>query len=73
MLFQSTRHGQSAVTLSAALAQGLAADGGLYVPAEWPQLAPAADPEELPALALELLRPFAAGESLAAELPQIVR
>jgi threonine synthase len=73
MLFQSTRHGQSPVTLSTALAQGLAADGGLFVPAEWPQLAPRSDPDDLPALALELLRPFAAGDALAAELPQIAR
>jgi threonine synthase len=73
MLFHSTRHGQSPVTLSTALAQGLAADGGLFVPAEWPQLAPVSDPDDLPALALELLWPFAAGDALAAELPQIVR
>ncbi|MGH8205388.1 MAG: hypothetical protein ACRETK_01295, partial [Steroidobacteraceae bacterium] len=33
MLFQSTRDPQQRVTLSAALQHGLAADGGLYVPA----------------------------------------
>ncbi|HEX4024641.1 MAG TPA: threonine synthase [Steroidobacteraceae bacterium] len=73
MLFQSTRRPQQRVTLSAALAQGLAPDGGLYVPAEWPRLAPQSDPDDLPSLALELLSPFAAGDALAAELPQITR
>ncbi|MGH8257064.1 MAG: threonine synthase [Steroidobacteraceae bacterium] len=73
MLFQSTRDPQQRVTLSAALQHGLAADGGLYVPAEWPQLAPQSDPQDLPSLALELLQPFAAGDALAGELPQIVR
>jgi threonine synthase len=43
------------------------------VPLEWPRLAPLADPEDLPALALELLAPFAAGDALAQQLPQIVR
>jgi len=73
MRFHSTRALQQRVTLSAALLQGLAADGGLYVPDEWPQLAPRSDPCDLPALALELLAPFAAGDALAAELAQITR
>jgi len=73
MRFASTRNHAEQVTLSAALERGLAADGGLYMPTEWPQLAPSADPQDLPALALQLLQPFAAGDVLQHELPAIVR
>ena len=73
MRFHSTRNPQPAVSLSAALSQGLAADGGLYVPDAWPRLAPRADPDDLPALAAELLVPFADGDALAAELVPITR
>lgn len=73
MRFASTRNPAEQVSLSSALERGLAADGGLYVPTEWPQLAPEADPQDLPALALEVLRPFAAGDALQDALPAIVR
>lgn len=73
MRFASTRNRAEQVTLSSALERGLAADGGLYMPTEWPQLRPSADPQDLPALALELLRPFAADDPLRDELPAIVR
>src|SRR6185437_4967408 len=73
MRFARTRNHAEQVTLSAALERGLAADGGLYMPTEWPQLAPSADPQDLPALALQLLQPFAAGDVLQHELPAIVR
>ncbi|HTT05607.1 MAG TPA: threonine synthase [Steroidobacteraceae bacterium] len=73
MRFASTRNRAEQVSLSSALERGLALDGGLYMPTEWPQLKPAADPQDLPALALELLRPFAAGDVLQDELPAIVR
>ncbi len=73
MRFASTRNPAESVSLSAALEQGLAPDGGLYVPTEWPQLSPCSDPADLPALALELLQPFAAGDALEGQLREIVR
>ena len=73
MRFASTRNPAEQVSLSGALERGLAPDGGLYVPTEWPQLAPTTDPHDLPALALELLLPFAAGDALQEALPAIVR
>ena len=57
--------------MSAAFAQGLAADGGLYVPTEWPPLSVHAEAEDLPALAVELLQPLAADDAIAEELPAI--
>lgn len=73
MLFASTRNPLHRVGFGAALTQGLAGDGGLYVPTDWPQLTPNSDPDDLAALALELLRPFVAGDALAVELAAITR
>ena len=38
-LFRSSRGQSPPVNFSAAVLQGLAPDGGLYVPVEWPHLA----------------------------------
>ncbi len=38
MHFKSTRNAENIVTASEAIVQGLATDGGLYVPTEWPEL-----------------------------------
>ena len=57
--------------MSAAFAQGLAADGGLYVPTEWPTLTVQAEAEDLPALAVELLQPLADDDAIAEELTAI--
>ncbi len=73
MRYASTRNAQLRVDMSTALAHGLAQDGGLYVPTEWPQLAPRSDPEDLPALAAEVLQPLVAGDELEGELPAIAR
>jgi threonine synthase len=73
MLFASTRDPLHLVGFGAALRQGLPGDGGLYVPADWPRLTPDADPEDLGALALELLQPFVAGDALGGELAAITR
>lgn len=73
MQFVSTRGQSPAVGLSAAIAAGLAPDGGLYVP----QMLPA--PRELQAgatladTAADLLAPFFAGDALEAALPAICR
>jgi threonine synthase len=72
-MFISSRARAPAVGFSAAVLQGLAPDGGLYVPARWPHLA-AGDfgaATELPAVACCLLAPFLAGDALAPLLPEI--
>lgn len=71
MQYISTRAATPPLTFGAALRQGLAPDGGLYVPAEWPvgALAGLGGGESLAALASEVLRPFVAGDALAPQLP----
>jgi threonine synthase len=73
MQFCSTRDAGLRADFSTALRQGLAADGGLYVPLEWPRQAVhglnPADP--LPVLAAQFLASFAAGDRLAPEMPAI--
>ena len=77
MRFVSTRNPQLAVGFSAALRQGLAPDGGLYVPETWPAhlagLAQGAggrggddgdDAEPLPELAARFMQPFGEGDEL---------
>ena len=74
MQFISTRDPASTATLSEALQRGLATDGGLYVPQQFPALAPR-DFEGLTTLAEvapRFLAPFFAGDVLAPELAAIV-
>ena len=74
MRLVSTRDPGVTSSLTAALLRGLAPDGGLYVPEQFPALT-AADfgaRTELAAIAVRLLTPFFEGEPLAAELPAIV-
>jgi len=72
--YQSTRDAQHRVGLSRAIAQGLAPDGGLYVPAALPQLDLAIfdGATSIPAVAQLLLRPFADGDGIASQIPAIV-
>jgi threonine synthase len=73
MRFVSTRNATESATLSAAIAAGLAPDGGLYVPKNIPQLA-TTDFESvasLPDVAERLLRPYFAGDTLESELASI--
>lgn len=74
MQYRSTRGESPRVTLSAALEQGLAPDGGLYVPVEWPRIDWTALPPEadLRAVATALIEPFAAGDDLARHIGAIV-
>lgn len=71
MRFVSTRGASAPVSLSAAIAAGLAPDGGLYVP----QVLPAPRRWQLGAgladTAAQVLAPFFADDVLAAELPAI--
>ena len=77
MQFVSTRGPQAGIGFSGALIQGLAEDGGLYVPAQWPTYVPAmlAAPDNaatLSDLAGALLAPFMAGDALESEREHIV-
>jgi threonine synthase len=73
MHYISTRKADHAVTLGEAIARGLAPDGGLYVPQEFPHFTARQfeNDFELPQLGMRLLAPFAAGDPLADELPAI--
>jgi threonine synthase len=73
MHYISTRNADHAVTLSEAIARGIAPGGGLYVPQEFPHFTARQfeDDVELPQIGVRLLAPFAAGDPLAAELPAI--
>ncbi len=73
MKYASTRGKSPALGLSAAVATGLAPDGGLYVPQTLPRLAPEDFDarESLVDVAAHLLAPFFVGDALAAELPAI--
>ena len=73
MQFVSTR-GTAPVSLDAALVNGIAEDGGLYVPVELPTFS-AADFDgatTIPAVAEILLQPFFTGSSLLADLQAIL-
>ena len=71
--YQSTRDPSSCVSFSQALLQGLAPDGGLYVPSSWPRVDVDALGREtsLPRLAARLIAPFVAGDPIAPQLPEI--
>jgi len=75
MKFKSTRGQSASVSFGQALTQGLAPDGGLYVPEVWPSLPiPAFDgATTLPEVANVFIAPFAAGDAIAAEIPAITR
>jgi threonine synthase len=73
MRYRSTRGGEFN-DLGAAIMQGLAADGGLYVPEELPHVAPESiSGSSLPEIASAVLAPFFAGSSLSDALPEICR
>ena len=73
MRYRSTRGGDVDVRLSGAIAVGLAADGGLYVPQSLPQFSAGefAGAESLAVVATRLLAPFFSDDELAAELTPI--
>ena len=75
MRFLSTRDERLTVGFSEGLEQGLAPDGGLYVPQQWPQLSlgelAAAGRKGLAPLAERLIGPFAAGDVLEGGLGRI--
>jgi threonine synthase len=75
MRFASTREASNLAGFSAALQQGLASDGGLYVPTYWPAMPAAAQSQslELAPLGASLLAPFLAVDPLEGELAAITR
>lgn len=75
MLYISTRDHSHQASLSEAIARGIAPEGGLYVPAEFPHFPNREFSEhaELPEIAERLLTPFAEGDPLAADLGAICR
>ncbi len=74
-LFSSSRGEAALCTFSEAVLRGLAPDGGLYVPVEWPRLNPTdfAGDAALAAVATRLLTPFLVGDPLGSPLPAIAR
>jgi len=75
MRYQSTRNAALQAGLSQAIARGLAADGGLYVPESLPRasLEDLETASDLPELAARLLAPFAEGDVLAPMLGDVTR
>jgi threonine synthase len=81
MRFTSTRHSAPAVGFSDAIVNGIAPDGGLYLPSEWPQSDLASFvgsgdltnglPGDLAGVAARFIAPFTAGDRLAPQLPAI--
>jgi threonine synthase len=73
MRFRSTRNAELTAGFGEALAQGLAPDGGLYVPSEWPH--PGAGSygsrETLSSLGVKLMAPFLEGDPLSPSLAAI--
>jgi threonine synthase len=73
--FISTRGTSPAVSFGQALAQGLAPDGGLYMPETWPVIPLSAfdGAGSLPEVAEIMLKPFVAGDPIAAQIGDVVR
>ena len=73
MLFVSTRGESPAISASEAILQGLAPDGGLYVPEYFPHIAleKLSSVTSYPELAYEVLAPFFVDDELESELAEI--
>lgn len=73
MKFVSTRGNAPAISASGAIEKGLAPDGGLYVPEEWPEIEiqPAWAELEFNAVAAEILKPFFTEDALSERISEI--
>jgi threonine synthase len=73
LIFVSTRDARAQVPLARAIVDGIAADGGLYVPQAMPMLAARSQPDGAPldACATRVLAPFFADDALAGTLPAL--
>jgi threonine synthase len=74
MWFASSRAAAATTSFSTALLQGLAPDGGLYVPDRWPGLTVQSfeGATHLPVVAARVIAAFAAGDALAPQVNDIV-
>jgi threonine synthase len=75
MHYISTRNADHAVQLGEAIVRGIAPDGGLYIPREFPHFTARQfeGDVDLAQIGATLLAPFAAGDPLADELPAICK
>lgn len=75
MHYISTRNAAHRVTLSQALAQGIAPDGGLYIPDPFPHFVAHqfSDVQDMPQIGERLLSAFAEGDPLQSEIGAICR
>ncbi len=75
MKFISTRGKSPAVTASEAMVNGLAPDGGLYVPEKFPEIAMNFLDDDLPysLFAAKIIQPFFEGDPLFDRIPEICR
>lgn len=78
MKFLSTRGGQRSVSLSQAIEQGIARDGGLFMPESIPAVSSVARPLAASEgklvfsdVAREVIAPYAAGDGLGSAIPQL--
>ena len=73
MRFVSTRNAEQSAGFSGAIVRGIAPDGGLYIPASWPELSLESFGHEaaLASVANEFIGPFAQGDRLSAQLGDI--
>lgn len=75
MRFVSTRNNAPAASFSEAIVNGIAPDGGLYLPTEWPQadLTAFGDANDLAGVGARFIAPFVAGDALEPKLPEITQ
>ncbi|HEX4376013.1 MAG TPA: threonine synthase [Steroidobacteraceae bacterium] len=73
MQFASTRNPALKAGFSDAVTQGLAPDGGLYVPTHWPTLQITADAVDMSQVSAQLLAAFVEGDAIASQMQAITR
>ena len=75
MRFESTRRNAPAAGFSEAIVNGIAPDGGLYLPTEWPRanLDRFGEASDLAGVGARFIAPFIAGDPLESKLPEITR
>jgi threonine synthase len=71
MLYRSTRGGVEGRSFSEVLFDGMAPDGGLYMPETWPSLPDGWDTLDYPDLVAAVLMAYLEPDPLAAELPEL--
>lgn len=73
MRFISTRGGTPPTSFTDVLLQGLAPDGGLFVPEKWPTLPAISDHDNYTDIAFKVISPFTAGEIPDDDLKSILK